>query len=280
MKFYYKNHKGEIINLSNYPYVFQEGDILNWNYTYDNDGTKTNNYINGPKEYKIKVAVAADKNLSYEEREEVWKQSVDNLVETASVDVANDKTGAIYTDTGYYLPCKISGFEKTSYSRQGNVISGQFTVVADSQEWITEISKSFIPGTDVSINALDYPHDYPYDYAPKVSTGSIMNDNYMAADFRLTIFGPAVNPAVTIGENVYKVYTELTEDEYLVIDSQTRTVTQYDALGNQERKYNSRDKNYEIYAQIPVGSQAVSWDGGFGFDLTLYQKRSEPRWSL
>lgn len=280
MNFFYKNHKGERLNLSELPYIFQDGDVLNWLYSYDNDGAKTNNYTNGPKEYKIKVAVVADKGLSCEEREKLWKQSVDNLVEIASADVANDKMGAIYTDTGYYLPCKISGFEKTSYSRQGNVISGQFTIVADSQYWINEVSKTFIPGTNASINALDYPRGYLYDYAPKVSTDTVMNDNYMAADFRLTIFGPAVNPSVTIGDNVYKVYTELASGEYLVIDSQERTVVQYDTLGNQERKYNSRDKNYEIYAQIPTGSQAVLWDGSFGFDLTLYQKRSEPRWTL
>lgn len=155
----------------------------------------------------------------------------------------------------------------------------QFHVVAKNPYWITEISKSFKPNAGTDPAALDYPHDYPYDYAPQILSENIVNDNYADADFRLTIYGPAVNPSVTIGPNIYKVYTELSETDYLVIDTQEQIVAQYDNVGVETNKFNSREKIYEIYAKIPPGIHGVYWPGGYGFDVTMYQKRSEPRWN-
>lgn len=273
---YYINSRGEKLNLVEWPYRIQTADLVDYekSYTYSetSSGGEITKFFNSIVNKKITLTVSAEKM-------EAYYDALDNFHNIVNYDVVNTNPGKLYFN-GQYLRCYIFGSKKTEWEYDCNYLDNEISIVAGESNWINEVSKTFIPGTNASINALDYPRGYLYDFAPKVSTDTVMNDNYMAADFRLTIFGPAVNPSVTIRDNVYKVYTELASGEYLVIDSQERTVVQYDTLGNQERKYNSRDKNYEIYAQIPTGSQAVLWDGSFGFDLTLYQKRSEPRWTL
>jgi hypothetical protein len=38
-----------------------------------------------------------------------------------------------------------------------------------------------------------------------------------------------------------------------------------------------RNKAESVFEQIPAKSLSLSWPGTFGFDLTLYEERSEPR---
>lgn len=273
---YYVNSKGEKLNLVEWPYRIQTGNLLDYEKSYTcsetSCGSEITQFFNSVINKKITLTVSAKKRAAYYD-------ALDNFHNIVNYDIVNMNPGRLYFN-GQYLRCYIFGSKKTEWEYDCNYLDNEISIVAGESYWIAELKKSFIPGNDEMVNALDYPRDYPHDYAPSTSTGSIINGNYMPADFRLTIFGPVVNPSVTIGNNVYKVYTELTVGEYLVIDSQERVVVQYDNAGNGTVKFNSREKAHEIYAQIPIGSHSVEWDGSFGFDLTLYQKRSEPRWSL
>ena len=46
MEFYYINHTGDRIDLSDYPYRFQSGDVLDWTYAYDSSEVVRNRVSN------------------------------------------------------------------------------------------------------------------------------------------------------------------------------------------------------------------------------------------
>ena len=49
--------------------------------------------------------------------------------------------------------------------------------------------------------------------------------------------------------------------------------------GQQVNIFDLRDKTNSVFEPIPGGNINLIWSGAFGFDLTLYQERSEPRWT-
>lgn len=129
------------------------------------------------------------------------------------------------------------------------------------------------------VNGKGYPYDYPYDYAISLIRDNIMCDSTGSSDFRLLIYGEAVNPSVAIGGHIYTVNGTIAKGEILVIDSLNRTITLTTAQGNQVNWFDKRSRADYIFEPIPAGKNSVTWSGDFGFDLTIIEKRSEPRWT-
>lgn len=134
---------------------------------------------------------------------------------------------------------------------------------------------------------FDYSHDYEFDYGYErgQSKGSIANPSISEADFHLTVYGPAVNPEVWIGSNIYKVYANVTDGGRLEVDSVDKTVTLYsassvatDAFQYAERGDGKGSGRY-IFERIPRGTSRVSWNRAFTFRLTVYESSTEPRWA-
>lgn len=266
----YINNKGAEVNLNKSPYRLLVSDLLD----YEWDVIESGDLITGFSKSISKRSVDIDIWKTSEKSSRTLMNELTNIFET---DISLGTPGKLFIDDNYLI-CYIFKSEKSNWETK-LMTSCEYGLVTDKPFWITETTKSFTKGSGASSESLDYPHDYPCDYAPKISASNIVNDNYAPSDFRLTIYGPVVNPAITIGENVYQVYTELLENEYLVIDTQERFVAQYGNTGGQTNKFNSRNKTYEIYAKIPAGISSVVWSGSFGFDIVMYQKRSEPRWN-
>lgn len=266
----YINSKGVEVNLNKPPYRMLVSDLLD----YEWDVVESAETISGFQKSISQRSINIDIWKTKEKSSRILMNELTNIFET---DIATGVPGKLYIDDNY-LVCYIHKSEKSNWETK-LMTSCEYGLVTDKPFWITEITKPFSKGAGSASDALDYPHDYPYDHAPKVAIGSLTNDNYAAADFRLTIYGPVINPAVTIGENIYQVITEVKDGEYLVIDSQEQYVEQYDLKGNATNKFNSRVKQYQIYAQIPPGTHSIHWPGNFGLDITMYQKRSEPRWN-
>ena len=43
--------------------------------------------------------------------------------------------------------------------------------------------------------------------------------------------------------------------------------------------FDKRGRDNYIFEAIPTGINAVTWNGTFDFDLTIIEKRSEPKWT-
>lgn len=130
-----------------------------------------------------------------------------------------------------------------------------------------------------SEHGTDYPYDYSYDYAVIASGRVIKCDSAGKNEFRLVIYGEAVNPSITIGGHKYAINGTIASGETLTVDSLKKTITLTTATGNQINWFDKRDRNSYIFEQIPPGNSAVIWSGEFGFDLTVIEKRSEPKWT-
>lgn len=288
MDFYYVNNRGERIDLSDYPYIFQEGDLLNWTYTYNTDNLAnrdvTYGYKMAAKSTSVKLAVLCDYTIPLEQRKEEWKEAVDHLCDVISADVADDKNGKLYTDTGFYLSCKIVGSQKTDWRMGLPIMFNTLSVLSDKPVWIREETKEFFPQSETSKpstedDGLDYPYDYPYDYtAQKVGTADWYIDHYDSSEFMMTIFGPCVNPRILINGYPYEVFDTLENNEYIVIDSRNNSVVKYLANGTTQDLYDLRAKEQSIFEPIPSGNINLSWSGSFGFNITIFIERNESRW--
>lgn len=286
MDFYYVNNRGERIDLSDYPYIFQEGSLLDWVYSYNTDSLATRDVTYGykmaAKTIPVKVAVLCDYTIPLEERKEQWKEAVDHLADVVQADVIDGKDGRLYTDTGFYLSCKIIGSEKTDWRMGLPIMFNTLTVLADKPVWIREETKEFFSQSEVPApedGFLDYEYDYEYDYtSQKIGTSDWYIDHYQPSEFKMIIFGACVNPRILINGYPYEVFDTLEAGEYLVIDSRKNTVMKFLANGTAKNIYDLRAKTQSIFEPIPSGNLDIVWSGVFGFEITLYIERGEPRW--
>ena len=126
---------------------------------------------------------------------------------------------------------------------------------------------------------LDYPHDYSYDYTVSDIGSQIWNiDHVVACPFLLTIYGPVTDPRILIDGRVIEVYTTLESNEYLILDSRDHTIIKYLSNGTTQNLYNNRYMEESVFDPIGPGPVYVTWTGTFGFDITAYIERNEPRW--
>lgn len=133
---------------------------------------------------------------------------------------------------------------------------------------------------------LNYPHDYEYDYVESSSTNTVETSVLTPSNINIIIYGPATNPAITIGGNVYQVNTTVPSGGYLTIDGREKTIVLTLANGTTQNAFayglrgTGAGGGSYIFEPIKSGLQSVSWDGSFGFDLGWYEEEGEPPWNL
>ncbi len=225
-----------------------------------------------PKEYELEVDFTGTKK----ERAE----NVNKFNEITERDVREKKPGRIYI-RNEYIECLIVGSEPEKLKDRYRTVRKRFDVYAPNPFWITEKNFSYEPGKDIApAQYLDHPFDYKYDYFdPGKGIGRLNNDHYADAHFRMNVYGPVVNPRILIGEYPYEVFTTVAKNEYLVIDSRAQTVVRTKQGGEKIDEFDNRNKEQSIFRKIPAGSHTINWSGDFGIDITLFQERSEPRWT-
>lgn len=282
MEFYYVNSNNERINFYDYPYFFQEGNVLDYSYAYEkNNFDRIKNIRKEPEERQVKIAVFPDLSLPVQQRKEEYVKYANRLVEVLDYDAAFGKYGRLYSDTGYYLECMIIGSKKTSWRNTTSMMFNDMTVLIPNPCWINEKIQRFggITNPIISTDGLDYAYDYAYDYLNMLTNQKIVVNGYVSSHFVMIIYGACENPAVSIGTHTYKVNTSLLTGEYLTIDTRNKKIIKTKNSGEQISVFNERDRSYsDFFEKIPAGTSMVAWSGGFGFDLTLYMERSEPTW--
>ena len=97
----------------------------------------------------------------------------------------------------------------------------------------------------------------------------------------MIIYGPCVDPRVGINGHIYQGYATVDKNDYLKSNSRENSVVQHRANGTQRDLYDYRVKiTGSLFEPIMPGNVQEVWSGEFGFDLTLYCERSEPRWKI
>lgn len=273
----YRNHLGESFKFGENGAYINENDLHDYAWSVTKKGNRISSLDRSVSTRALPVVI-----LCTSEADGIEKRN--RLFETVEKDVLAMEHGRLIVN-GYYMRCFVTKSEKSSYSKTGKKMVVNMTVTTDFPYWVKETTFSFARSgvaapVDVETTTyLDYPYDFPHDYAESGDSGEVSNTSFSGSNFRLIIYGACENPAIYIGGQKYQVNCNVAAGEYLTIDSVTKKIylTQYD--GVVINRFSDRDKESYIFAKIPAGSNRVLWDGDFGFDITIIDERSEPKWT-
>lgn len=257
---YYENSNGEKVNLLKAPYRTTKADWFDSDWSESSEGYE--------KTVMIDVFGARSE----------FQDNMEQLYRVLAYDSENGTYGRLYVN-GAYLRCNVLKTEKTNW--KGYVYSEiEITFSAPELVWIVELEKEFFRSSSAGdTSGKEYKYDYPYEYTEDIAGNEEWNvDHITDSDFQMIIYGPCVNPKVTINDYPYEVTITLESGEYLIIDSQENLVVKCKANGEQENAFEERGLEKSVFEKIPAGLLKLVWSGEFGFDLTLFLNRREPLW--
>lgn len=272
-KIIFRNHLGEEIESGQGGFYVNSNDLRDYTWSYEESSDRIVGFKRGVVKKSIPIVILTEN----EEKAVCLKNWITTLSEK---DVCDMNPGRIIIN-GCYMRGYIYESKKTKYYYNKRFLQSTLKFVSDEPQWITEIKKTFYPvGSDSEHPYLDYDYDYDYDYTPSITQSDYINlEHYAPCNFQLKIYGPAINPAVTIGGIVRQVYTTLEAGQYLLIDSRDKTVKRVLNDGSVLNEFDNRRRGTKsIFEPIIPGMNEVTWNNAFGFDLTLFIERSEPEW--
>lgn len=175
----------------------------------------------------------------------------------------------------YYIDCYVT--QSTADPLETwTYISDKIHIYVPYPFWMQDFFVSLPVSRTTTGGFLDYPYDYMYDYtSPAVGTRSIQSDFPFESEFKMVIYGPVVNPRITINNYPYVLYATIPSNAYVVIDSRNKSIMMYSG-GTKTNMFNFRNKTDSIFAKIPGGNLLITWDSSFGCDITIFHEKSEP----
>jgi hypothetical protein len=273
-RFIYENHYGRKFDGLNKKVYLNYSELRDYSWEYDILNNKISRFYRSVKERKIPLWV----HCGSEAEAIRIKNELYELIET---DVAAKKPGKIYVGD-YYTVGFITSSVKSSYLIEKQMCKIDLVLTSDDPAWFKEQTHKFNTANSGSLGVgggTDYPYDYSYDYALNLNGKNIVCNSIESNAFKLLIYGGAENPTVNIGGHSYTVNGVIYEGETLLIDSIAKTITLTTAAGYQINWFDKRSRDKYIFEPIPAGQNTVSWSGKFDFELTVIEKRSEPRWT-
>lgn len=270
----YKNHVNEVFEFGKDGIFVNTNDMhdYEWNVTKKNNKIASLDYAVTKR--KLPIIIICD-------TEEKGFAARNKLLEITEKDVLAMQHGRIIIGD-YYFKCYVTKSEKKNYLTSRRYMELTLTLTTDFPYWIKESSLTFGAAKEEEITNtsgfLDYLFEYPFDYSNRTINRTLDNTGFVASNFRMIIYGVCSNPTINIANHTYKVNCTVGEGEYLTIDSSSKKIILTANDGTQTNVFKNRDKDSYIFEKIPVGSNAVTWDGDFGFDIILLEERSEPKW--
>ena len=267
----YINHLGQVIDFGVDGFFVNANDMRDYEWEVKTKGDKITGFKRGMTSKTLPVVV-----FSENEQDAINKKN--RLFEEVEKDVLANRAGKIVIGD-YYYKCFVVESSKANYVKDKRFAKFGLGLVSDEPYWVKETKHSFRKIEADDEDNLDYPYDYPYDYYSGSSSQRIVNSFFAPVGFKMVIYGAVNNPTIVIGGHSYKVNTTVSIGEYLTIDSKEKTIVLTKVSGEKVNKYNDRGRASYIFEPIPNGSSAVTWVGSFGFDITLLEERSEPKWT-
>lgn len=271
--FIFENHLGQrFVGLENGVYL-NYNDLRDYSWSYDTINNVISRFYRPVTNRKLPLVIACN---TEDEAIAIKNQ----LMELAEKDIIGKRPGRVWIGD-YYTNGYITASKKTNYLINKRLCYIELTLTSDDPAWYKETTYNFIPtsGESFSTGGTDNPYDYPYDYALSLIGKTIVNNSICDNPFKLRIYGAAENPSVNIGGHIYTVNGLLNPRETLLIDSLHKTITLTNATGSKFNWFDKRGRENYIFEPIPPGMNTVSWSGAFAFDLTVIEKRSEPKWT-
>lgn len=271
--FIYEDHLGkQFIGLDHNVYL-NYNDLRDYEWNYDVINNRISRFYQSVKSRKIPLVIFCKTDaaaIAVKHR----------LLELTETDLHALKPGKVRIGD-YYTSGYITSSVKSDYLIDKRLCKLELTLTSDNPLWYSEKTHTFSMDSRNVIDAgkgVDYPYGYSYDYTLITAGRSINCDSIGGGTYKLLIYGPAENPAVNIGANTYAVKGRVGTGEVLLIDGLTKTITLTTASGRKVNWFDHRSREFYIFEPIATGQNAVTWNGSFNFDLTIIEKRSEPKW--
>lgn len=278
----YVNGLGERIEFggSEESLHYMEHELRDWKWSWS---TGTAGRVTGfarrgskPIEIKLPVGIAAESGAEGIE----LRNRIEGIGER---DIAAREPGKLYVGD-WYMRCWIAGCSPTDYWMDDRFAELELTLLAEQRGWIRETLQQYVPETGTEpVAGVDFPLDFPFEFMRGRSSKSIYNGSISAQDLLLRVYGPASDPAVSIGGSVHRVNVEVPAGYRLEIDTMAKTVRLVAPDGSWSDAYGFREPGAEgsgtyIFERIAPGSSSLSWGNDFTFDLVRYEVRMACPW--
>ena len=271
--FVYENHFGKRFNSLEHGMYLVHSDLLDYSWNFDVINNRISRFYR-PLTTKGLPLVVIGKTA------EEAKEARNSLLEIVETDIRALLPGKIYIGE-YYTSGFITGSKKSKYLFNERYCNLDLEFTTADPAWFTERNYVFANGNEdnaASEYGVDYPFDYSYDYTTTVKYKKINGGDVGSSKFRIKIYGDAENPMINIGGHIYSVNGTIGQGESLLIDSTNKTITLTTANGQKLNWFDARNRDSYIFEPIPPGISVVNYSGTFGFDLTVVEERSEPKW--
>lgn len=283
-KCYYINHLGEKI-------VFgpESGIYLNYNDLRDFSFAVTSN-SNRIKSLSRTQIVAKKLPLVIAIDSEGADEIKNKLYETLAKDSVNNKYGRIYIGECYYQ-CFMTGNKKSDYLIKKGYLKIDLEMSTDRPYWVREIvSKDFDPDGIIT-NRVGYAvvgyarvSGSPEEIIPgtifddETKGASITNTHFTECDCEIIVNGPAENPYIMIGANVYNIDVDVASGQQLKINTKTKEIKLINNTGAETNVFMYRNKEHDAFEKIKMGYNRVLWNGSYTITITLLEERDEALW--
>ena len=279
MDFYFVNSNNRKIDFTKAPYIgLMSNDLFDFTWDYITQGQAVQKIVKFEKRMKTKnfsVVVSGGTDREY-------RENLDKFLQLTDVDINNLRMGKLYVGD-YYLECYIYASSKQSKYIATNKTLIECTIVCENGNWQSDEKWRFYAGGvegegETTGNGILYPYDYMYDYSAPFGKNTIINESYLDTDFEMVFYGPSLLPEVTIGGYDYRINYELGANDYLVINSKSKTCTVIRYDGERINVFKYRDRDWNIFEKIKSGGNLVILNNQQALDVTLFYERSEPFW--
>lgn len=274
MTAYYKaGYSDKVIIFDNKNYWLDIGELFSYKWSYNTFNNRIAEFSKNISERKFTVTVTGNNNMSL-------AKANNEMIQIFDSDVRMKQPGRIYIDD-YYLEGYVVNSNKTQYENNikdcysDGISENEFMLVTEQKFWRKDILFEY--GRENIVEGLTYPKGYPYGYVN--SARKISNSDIVPCDFKMTVYGPCENPAVSVGIQTYQLNLILEEGECVQIFSDRKAVIKTKITGEKESVFSYRNRNFDIFAKIPAGKTMVGWTEGLVFDIMLISERGEPEWT-
>lgn len=269
----YKNHLNEVFEFG------KDGIFVDENALHDYEwGVTTKNNKISAFTYKVSKRTLPVVIICETEAQGIAARN--KLFEVVEKDVLAQQHGKVIIG-GYYFRCFVTKSKKKDYLTTKRYMRLTLTLSSDYPFWVKETTHKFAAQSSGGESAadLDYPLAYPFDYHSGLGLDELNNTGFTKTNFRMVFYGPCVNPVVYIAGHAYQVNCTVAANEYIQIDSTSKTIKLIANDGKETNVFNLRNRDSYIFEKIPAGVVDVAWDGTFVFDVILLEERSEPKWT-
>jgi phage-related protein len=270
----YKNHVNEVFEFGKDGIFVNTNDLHDYEWTVTQKGNRIAAIDRSVSKRNLPIIILCD-------TEEKGIEARNKLLEVVEKDVLAMQHGRIILGD-YYFRCFVTKSQKKNYLTTKRMMEVTLTLTTDFPYWVKEETFTFrkpSEGGSVGGQNLDFNFDYPFDFASSVSLNEVGNTGFVGSNFRMVIYGACINPAVRIAGHLYQVNCEVGEGKYLTIDSVSKKIYVTAVDGTTTNVFNLRNRDSYIFEKIAPGTNHVTWEGNFGFDITLLEERSEPKWT-